>query len=86
MADELIANAPANRAAAGAAGLVSIPMLVLTSDDGLAPGSDSLVAAIRAAGGTMVTTAHVPTDHSWSDARLQLESLVIDWLEALKQP
>ena len=86
MADELIANAPANRAAAGAAGLANIPMLVLTSDDGLAPGSDSLVAAIRAAGGTMVTTAHVPTDHSWSDARLQLESLVIDWLEALKQP
>ena len=86
MADELIANAPANRAAAGAAGLANIPMLVLTSDDGLAPGSDSLVAAIRAAGGTMVTTAHVPTDHSWSDARLQLETLVIDWLEALKQP
>ena len=86
MADELIANAPANRAAAGAAGLVKMPMLVLTSDDGLAPGSDSLVAAIRAAGGTMVTTAHVPTDHSWSDARLQLETLVIDWLEALKQP
>jgi pimeloyl-ACP methyl ester carboxylesterase len=83
MADELIANAPANRAAAGAAGLAKIPMLVLTSDDGLAPGSDSLVAAIRAAGGTQVTTAHVPTDHSWSDARLSLETLVIDWLEKL---
>ncbi len=81
MADELIANAPANRAAAGAAGLAKLPMLVLTSDDGLAPGSDSLVAAIRAAGGMWVTTAHVPTDHSWSDARLQLETLVIDWLE-----
>jgi pimeloyl-ACP methyl ester carboxylesterase len=83
MADELIANAPTNRAAAGAAGLAKIPMLVLTSDDGLAPGSDSLVAAIRAAGGTQVTTAHVPTDHSWSDARLSLETLVIDWLEKL---
>lgn len=86
MADELIANAAANRAAAGAAGLARIPMLVLTSDDGLAPGSQSLVAAIEAAGGTKVTTAHVATDHSWSDARLQLETLVIDWLETLNKP
>jgi pimeloyl-ACP methyl ester carboxylesterase len=86
MADELIANASANRAAAGAAGLAKIPMLVLTSDDGLAPGSDSLVSAIVAAGGTQVSTAHVATDHSWSDARLTLESLVIDWLEGLKKP
>ncbi len=84
MADELIANAAVNRDAAGAAGLAKLPMLVLTSDDGLAPGSDSLVAAIRAAGGTRVTTAHVPTDHSWSDARLQLETLVIDWISALQ--
>lgn len=86
MADELIANASANRAAAGAVGLAKIPMLVLTSDDGLATGSNSLVSAVRAAGGAMVTTAHVATDHSWSDARLQLETLVIDWLEALKKP
>ena len=86
MADELIANAAANRAAAGAAGLAKIPMLVLTSDDGLAPGSDSLVSAIVAAGGTQVSTAHVATDHSWSDARLTLETLVIDWLDGLKKP
>jgi pimeloyl-ACP methyl ester carboxylesterase len=86
MADELIANAAANRAAAGAAGLAKIPMLVLTSDDGLAPGSDSLVSAIVAAGGTQVSTAHVATDHSWSDARLTLETLVIDWLDGLRKP
>jgi hypothetical protein len=61
-------------------------MLVLTSDDGLAPGSDSLVSAIVAAGGTQVSTAHVATDHSWSDARLTLETLVIDWLEGLRKP
>lgn len=83
MADELIADAAANRAAAGAAGLARVPMLVLTSDDGLAPGSNSLVAAIRAAGGTQVTTAHVATDHSWSDTRLRLETLIIDWLARL---
>ena len=83
MADELIAGAKANRAAAGAAGLATLPLLVLTSDDGLAPGSDSLVTAIRDAGGTRVTTAHVATDHSWSDARLRLQDLVIAWLKGL---
>ena len=83
MADELIAGAKANRAAAGAAGLAKLPMLVLTSDDGLAPGSDALVTAIRDAGGTRLTTAHVATDHSWSDARLRLQDLVIAWLEGL---
>ncbi|KAB7649064.1 alpha/beta fold hydrolase [Polymorphobacter fuscus] len=84
MADELISGAAANRAAAGVAGLKALPMLVLTSDDGLAPGSASLVSAIQAAGGARVTAAHVATDHSWSDARLRLETLVIDWLEGLK--
>ncbi|MBC7521470.1 MAG: alpha/beta fold hydrolase [Sandarakinorhabdus sp.] len=83
MADELIANAAANRAQAGAAGLAKIPMLILSSDDGLAPMSDGLAAAIRKAGGTRVTEAHVATDHSWSDNRLTLQGLVIEWLEGL---
>lgn len=83
MADELIANAAANRTVNGAAGLARIPLLILSSDDGLAPMSDALATAVRAAGGR-VTTAHVATDHSWSDARLRLEGLVIDWLATLK--
>ncbi|MEY2882808.1 MAG: hypothetical protein RL490_532 [Pseudomonadota bacterium] len=83
MADELIANADANRTANGAAGLAKIPLLILSSDDGLAPMSDALATSVRAAGGR-VTTAHVATDHSWSDARLRLEGLVIDWLATLK--
>ncbi len=85
MADELIANAAANRTVNGAAGLAKIPLLILSSDDSLAPMSDALAAAVRAAGGR-VTTAHVATDHSWSDARLRLQGLVIDWLETLNTP
>ncbi len=83
MADELIANAAANRAQAGAAGLAKLPLLILTSDDGLAPMSDALAAAVRKAGG-QVTTAHVATDHSWSDARIALQTQVIGWLQGLK--
>lgn len=65
-----------------AAGLARQPLLVLTSDDGLKPTTDPLVAAARAAGGR-VTEAHQPTDHSWSDARIALAIRIHDWLEAL---
>jgi pimeloyl-ACP methyl ester carboxylesterase len=43
--------------------LARMPLLVLTSNDGLAGQGDALVAAVRAAGGSQVTTAHVATDH-----------------------
>ena len=66
-----------------AAGLARLPLLALTADDGLAPGTDALVQAVRAAGGKQVTTAHVATDHSWSDKRIALETLVITWLQGL---
>lgn len=83
MTDELIANAAANRIAPGAGGLVRVPLLVLSSDDGLAAMSNSLVSAVRAVGGTRVTAVHVATDHEWSDRRIALQTLVIDWLAKL---
>jgi pimeloyl-ACP methyl ester carboxylesterase len=69
----------ANRAQA----LKATPLLVLTSDDGLAEHGNVLVAAVRKAGGTKVRTAHVATDHSWSDHRIDLEARVIRFLEPL---
>ena len=83
LADELGAHAAewdyVNRAAA----LRATPLLVLTSDDGLAAHGDALVAAVRKAGGTKVRAAHVATDHSWSDHRIDLEARVIRFLEPL---
>ena len=58
-------------------------MLVLTSDDGLAPHSDSLVAAVRKLGNTRVGTMHVATDHGWADRRIALQSAVLRWLDRL---
>ncbi len=66
-----------------AAGLVDMPLLVLTADDGLARDGDALTKAIEAKGGHRFTTQHVATDHSWSDHRIALESIVIAWLAAL---
>lgn len=83
MADELIAGQQANNFLQMAPGLAKKSLLVLTSDDGLAPHSDALVAAVRGAGGKRVTVAHVATDHSWSDKRVLLQAQVIRWLQGL---
>ena len=82
-ADDLLAGAERRRMTKAAPGLVRLPLLVLTSDDGLASHSDSLVAAIKRLGGTRVTTVHAATDHSWSDKRVMLISTVLRWLDRL---
>jgi uncharacterized protein len=68
---------------ATAAGLAHHPLLVLSSDDGLAPGTDALVAQVRHAGNVNVTTIHAHTDHGWSDHRIALQSAILDWLHRL---
>ena len=83
MADELLAHPTDWAFPAAYAGLASVPMLVVTSNDGLAGRNDELVAAVRARGNAHVATAHFPTDHSYSDQRIALESAVVRWLQAL---
>jgi hypothetical protein len=66
-----------------AAALSAAPLLVPTSNDGLAAEGDELVAAVRKAGGTKVQIGHVLTDHGWSDHCIDLEARVIRLLEPL---
>jgi pimeloyl-ACP methyl ester carboxylesterase len=84
MADEIIANAKTFRLDTTVDGLIQIPLLVLSADDGLAPGTDALVKAIAAKGGQKVTSIHVATDHGWADHRIFLESTIITWLAGLR--
>jgi pimeloyl-ACP methyl ester carboxylesterase len=84
MADEITANAKAFSIGNAAPGLAKLPLLVITSDDGLAPVAAALVKAIEAQGGKQVKTAHFATDHSYSDHRIALESEVLEWLAGLK--
>jgi uncharacterized protein len=83
MAEELLANAQAFRLGNAAAGLGQMPLLVLSSDDGLAPQTDALVSAIKANGGQKVTAIHVATDHGWSDHRIALQGTILNWLGGL---
>ena len=81
MADEMATMTDATFATA-APGLAKKPLLVLTSDDGLAPMSDALVMDIKRRGGK-VTVVHVATDHGWNSARIRLETEVLTWLANL---
>ncbi|MDK2761012.1 MAG: alpha/beta fold hydrolase [Sphingopyxis sp.] len=84
MADEIIANTDRFDFVKAAPQLADTKLFVLTSDDGLAPMSKALSSAIGKAGGTSVRTVHVATDHSWSDARIRLQTEILNWLATLK--
>lgn len=83
MADELVANRQKFDFLQAAPGLAGKSLLVLSSDDGLAPQTDSLIAAVRAKGGKRITAFHVATDHGWNDKRVLLQAHVIRWLQSL---
>lgn len=82
MVDELAQDRARFDWSASAAGLAKRPLLVLSSDDGLAPMTDALTSKVRGAAGG-VTKVHVATDHSWSDRRIRLQGEVIRWLRTL---
>jgi len=83
MAAELISHGPEWSFATLAPKLVNKRLLVLYSNDFVAANSVALIGAVKAAGGTQLQSVHVPTDHSWSDHRIALESLVVNWLQTL---
>jgi uncharacterized protein len=84
LAKEVVANAAAWNVVALAPKLANRPMLVITSDDGLAPSNAAFVDALHNAGNDEVTAIHMTTDHSYSDERIALEKAVLDGLDYLQ--
>jgi pimeloyl-ACP methyl ester carboxylesterase len=62
----------------------SRPLLLITSDDGLAVPAGRLAAAVRQQPNAHVAEQHFATDHSYSDQRIALEARVLNWLATLK--
>ncbi len=62
------------------------PLLVITSNDGLAPApaADALAETARRQGSKQVTAIHFATDHSYSDKRIAVETAVLNWLASLR--
>lgn len=83
IADDAIATVRSHTFTSAVPGLAKLPLLVLSANDGLAPGTDALVKAVQAAGDSHVTAIHAGTDHGWSDHRIFLEAAVLDWLQKL---
>ncbi|MDE1176778.1 MAG: alpha/beta fold hydrolase [Edaphobacter sp.] len=83
LAAETLANAAKWNFVAQAPKLVTRPLLVITSDDGLAPPSDEFVSALKQAGDTQVSSIHIADDHSYSAHRITLEEDVLAGLAAM---
>jgi hypothetical protein len=83
LARETLANATRWSFLAKASALKSRPVLVITSDDGLAPANAAFAETLKKAGNNRVTTLHLPTDHSYSDQRGALSAAVLQWLGTL---
>jgi len=83
LAREVSTNRAEWRFTALAAGLGMRPVLIVTSDDGLAPTGQALADALKQAGNRQVTEKHFSTDHSYSDKRIGLEESVLAWLATL---
>jgi dienelactone hydrolase len=82
MADELIEHGRTWRFDTLDRALSRVPVLVLSSDDGLAPQTDRLVIGLREAG-CRVEAFHASTDHGWSDHRIELQQRILRWLHPL---
>ena len=66
-------------------GIGKRPVLLLTADDGSDPESVRLEKALHAAGNENVQRIHTATDHPFSDRRIYLATLVVDWLKGLQK-
>ncbi len=64
-----------------AAGLLNIPVLAVTADDGFAQDTYDLINTIHLQGGRDVKAVHFATDHNYSDHRIALETTILNWLE-----
>lgn len=83
--DSLIADARSHKQdwdwSERAALMAGRPVLVLTSDDGLAGVGEAAAKSAMVAGGPAPTVEHMTTDHSYSDHRIALAASIVRWLE-----
>jgi uncharacterized protein len=59
------------------------PMLVVESHDGNDPDNKAMAEALRKVGDAHVTEVYMETDHVYSDHRIALQAVVVEWLQSL---
>jgi len=86
LAAEVVAHADAWNITSLAQDFPAKPLLVVHSDDGYMPWNQAFVAALPPAAAAQVTQVHLATDHSYSDQRIALEQVILEFLaKALNQ-
>ena len=61
------------------------PLLLVEADDQNHADMEALASALRQKGSVRLEQKAVATDHSFSDHRIALQTIVIDWLQQLQQ-
>jgi len=61
------------------------PLLLVEADDQNHAEMEALASAVRRKGSTRLEQKVLVTDHSFSDHRIALQTIVIDWLQMLQQ-
>ena len=61
------------------------PLLLVEADDQNHAEMEALASAVRVKGSTRLEQKVLVTDHSFSDHRIALQTIVIDWLQMLQQ-
>jgi len=61
------------------------PLLLVEADDQNHADMEALASAVRQKGSARLEQKAVATDHSFSDHRIALQAIVIDWLQQLQQ-
>jgi pimeloyl-ACP methyl ester carboxylesterase len=60
-----------------------LPVFVIWADRGLAEQNEALAKSLAQAGASQLTTAHLPSDHAFSDHRIALSRAVVAWLDGI---
>jgi hypothetical protein len=81
--DEAARHAPSWDYLRWASALRDRALLIVTADDQNRRDMDALAAALRQNGSSTLQHAAVETDHSFSDRRIALQTIVLAWLESL---
>jgi pimeloyl-ACP methyl ester carboxylesterase len=63
--------------------LATRPVFVIWADRGLAEQNEALAKSLEQAGASKLATAHLPSDHPFSDHRIALSRAVVAWLQSL---
>jgi uncharacterized protein len=65
--------------------LRTLPVLLVEADDQNRGDMEALAAALRKNGSVTLEEKEVPTDHSFSDRRIALQTIVVEWLDNLQK-